>query len=35
VLSKEGSQSFPGEWVIVSDQDALHRGVIGSTPPAE
>jgi signal transduction histidine kinase len=35
VLSEEGGQCLPCEWVIVGDQDALHRGLIGSTRPAD
>ena len=31
VLSEERGQCLSREWVIVSDQDALHRGLIGST----
>jgi len=35
VLPQEGCKSLAREWVIVGDQDALHTGLIGSTPPAE
>ena len=35
VLAEQRGQSLSRKWVIVSDQDALHGGLIGSTPPAD
>ena len=35
VLPEEGGQSLPREGMVVRDQDALHTGLIGSTPPAD
>jgi len=35
VLPQERRKSLAGKGMIVGDQDALHTGLIGSTPPAE
>ena len=35
VLLEQRGQSLAREWVIVSDQDALHVPLIGSMPPAD
>jgi hypothetical protein len=35
VLLEQRGQCLACEWVIVSDQDALHVPLIGSLPPAD